>query len=118
MDIEGRAESGTALNIRERKTYNTKGKKENYWYSQIEHLVVTSLIIANEFLGAKINLAELEELQIEFSDESAKDFNMIAQTLKLISDASAASTEVKVRMLHPDWEEEAVQAEVLKIKEE
>lgn len=118
LNIEGRAESGTALNIRERKTYDTKGKKENYWYSQIEHLVVTSLIIANEFLGAKINLAELEELQIEFSDEGAKDSNRIAQTLKLISDASAASTEVKVRMLHPDWEEEAIQAEVLKIKEE
>jgi hypothetical protein len=42
----------------------------------------------------------------------------LATTLQLITAAEAASTEVKVAMLHPDWDEEQIAAEVALIKAE
>ena len=42
----------------------------------------------------------------------------VAQTLTLLRTAEAASTETMVRMLHVDWADEAVQAEVARIQAE
>jgi hypothetical protein len=36
----------------------------------------------------------------------------------MVSDAMAASTETKVRMLHTDWDEDQIKKEVEAIKEE
>jgi hypothetical protein len=42
----------------------------------------------------------------------------LATTLQLLAAAEAASTEVKVAMLHPDWDEDDIAAEVARIKAE
>jgi hypothetical protein len=42
----------------------------------------------------------------------------LATTLQLLSAAKAASTKVMVEMLHPDWEEEQIDAEVALIQSE
>ena len=50
LKIEG-AESGTALNIRERKTYTTRQKKWKYWASALEDVFEMMLFIDNVHLG-------------------------------------------------------------------
>lgn len=116
LSVEGRAESGTALNIRERKSFSTKVKKEQYWEPALIKLIRCYLLICNTQLGLKVDVDA--EYTIEFSDGSNNTLAEISSSLAQIAAANAASTEQKVRYLHKDWSEEQIQAEVQKILEE
>ncbi len=116
LAIEGRAESGTALNIRERKSFATKAKKENYWQAALKNVVYKMILVYNEELGGK--LEEDITANITFNDGLTNNINELSSSLKMISDAQAASTETKVRLLHPDWEEEQITKETARIIDE
>lgn len=116
LNIEGKAESGTALNIRERKTYATKVKKEQYWQLALKQLVQKMILVYNKVLDGGIE-GDIE-VDVAFSDSSGNGLNEVATAVKMIADAQAASVDTKVRMLHPDWEEEQILAEVKAIIDE
>lgn len=115
LNIEGRAESGTALNIRERKSFATKGKKENYWQAALKKLIHGMILVYNAELGGK--LEDDVTVNISFNDGSTS-ISELATSLKMITDAQAASADTKVRLLHPDWEEDQVTKEVQRIIDE
>ncbi|MEU6669182.1 hypothetical protein [Streptomyces sp. NPDC046727] len=50
--------------------------------------------------------------RVAFGDGVSEDPEAVAQTLSLLQQAQAVSTDTKVRALHPDWDDTAVQAEV------
>lgn len=115
LNIEGTAHSGTALKLRERKTFTTQEKKRRYWATPIERITETLLIIARNVLGARI---EPDRPTLEWPDTSSPDMSELAQTIDLLKRAVSASTETRVRMLHPDWTDSDVAAEVDRIIEE
>jgi A118 family predicted phage portal protein len=115
LQIEGRAESGTALNIRERRSFITKSKKERYWKPAIEDVLFMMLQIDNLKLGSRVPLFRPS---IEFQDSIQNDINQVATSVEMLNRAQAISTETKVRMIHPDWEKEQVEAEVKRILDE
>lgn len=53
---------------------------------------------------------------VEFADAETIAPEVQARTLQLLTLAEAASVETRVRMLHDDWDDEQVTAEVTKIK--
>ena len=55
---------------------------------------------------------------IAISDSADRDTMVLAETMKVLYDAQSISIDTKVRMLHPEWDEEQVQAEIEMIKEE
>lgn len=55
---------------------------------------------------------------VVFAEVSQVDPLKNAQTIQILDAARAASTETRVRMAHPDWEDHAVDIEVEKIIEE
>lgn len=116
LRIEGRAESGTALNIRERRSYITKSKKERYWKGPIQDVLEMMLIIDNLHLnnGTPMGFKPV----VEFQDASTHDMSQLAETVELLARAQAVSIDTKVRMLHPDWSEEQIQQEVRRIMQE
>lgn len=116
LNIEGRAESGTALAIRERKSFATKVKKENYWQSELKKIVRAMIRVYNVELGGM--LEEDFTVNISFNDGLTNSLGELATSIKMISDAQAASTETKVRLLHPDWDEDQVIAETKRIIDE
>lgn len=116
LNIEGRAESGTALSIRERKSFATRNKKEKYWHPAIKRLIQLMLLVYKEELDAKIEVEV--DLNVAFSDGITNNLNEVATSVKMISDAQAASTKTKVMLLHPEWSEEQVKAEVAAIQKE
>ncbi|MFF0293162.1 phage portal protein [Kitasatospora sp. NPDC004614] len=59
-----------------------------------------------------------ERPAITFGPAVAEDPASTAQTLSLLAQAQAVSTETKVRRIHPDWDAEAVAAEVQRIHTE
>ncbi|MFF1477124.1 phage capsid protein [Streptomyces sp. NPDC058301] len=56
-----------------------------------------------------------ERPRITFGDSVSEDPARAAQTLSLLSQAQAVNTDTKVRALHPDWDDAAVQEEVDRI---
>lgn len=116
LNIAGRAESGTALNVRERKSFATTSKKQSYWEQPIKQLVKMMIQVYNEELGGHI-VGDVNGLTIEFCDSVSNNMTEVCNSIKMLSDAKAASTETKVRMAHPEWSDEQVADEVEKIKE-
>ena len=116
LNIQGRAESGTALNIRERKTFATKNKKEAYWEGALKKLTQLMLIVYNTRLGGKVEMNVTVTTQ--FSDSISNDIGELSEAVMKIANAMAASTETKVRLIHPEWSEDEVLAEVKKIIDE
>lgn len=116
LKIEGRAESGTALNIRERKSFVTTAKKQRYWKSAIEDVLEMMLIIDRQHLQNPT--PQGFRPSVEMQDSVQQDVMQTAQAVEMLNRAQALSIETKVRMIHPDWEHEQVEAEVKRIMEE
>lgn len=115
LHVEGRAESGTALRVRERKSFSTQSKKRRYWGSPLEKVLEVLLILDREIFGSKV---EVERPTIVWPDSSPPDMAEMSTTLDALRRAQAVSTEVRVRMLHPDWSEDDVKSEVERIMKE
>lgn len=113
LNIAGRAESGTALNVRERKSFSTTSKKQSYWEPAIKGIVKTMCVIYNTFLGGK--LVNDLEVNVEFMDSVSNNLTEVSNSVKTLSDAKALSTDTKIRMVHPEWTDEQVQEEVERI---
>lgn len=113
LNIAGRAESGTALNVRERKSFSTTNKKQSYWEDGLKELIKAMCVIKQSFLGGKFT-CELD-VNIAFSDGISNNTTEIANSVKTLADAKAISTDTKVRMVHPEWTDEQVQEEVERI---
>lgn len=113
LNIAGRAESGTALNVRERKSFGTTNKKQSYWEEGLKNFIKAMCIIKQEYLGGKFT-CELD-VNIAFSDGISNNMSEVSNVVKMLSDAKAISTDTKVRMVHPEWTDEQVQEEVERI---
>lgn len=117
LNIEGLAQSGTALNIREKKSIKTCGKKQAYWHDALEELLTVMLHIdAEQFPGSRV--ADGVHVHVRFADAFVSDVSTISSALDLLKRAESASADVRVRMLHPDWTEKEVSEEVERIREE
>ncbi len=116
LNIEGRAESGTALRIRERKSLKTRAKKEKYFKQPLE--AILTLLLKVDKIVFNSNIDPTLNTKISFADSIQEDPTEIASSLRDIEQAIAMSIEQKVKAIHPDWSDKEVMAEVDKIKEE
>lgn len=116
LNIQGRAESGVALDIRERKSFSTTNKKEAYWEPAIKQLVEGMCVIYTTKLGGKLK-SDID-INVSFADGITNNLPSVASSIKLLSDAQAISTDTKVRMTHPEWTDKQVLEEVDKILNE
>ena len=114
LKIEGRAESGTALRLREARTFKTMARKQRYWAPALADVCELLLVLDGAIFGRAVTA---ERPRVTWPEETATP-QEVAQTLTLLRTAEAASTETMVRMLHADWADEAVQAEVARIQAE
>lgn len=108
LKIEGRAESGTALNIRERKTMVTREKKVNFWRTAIEDILTVAQQIYNNKLDGKLTVYRPT---VNFSPVHT-DLETTAKTVDMLFKAQSATVYTRVKMLHPTWSEERIQKEV------
>ncbi|WP_189822204.1 phage portal protein [Streptomyces finlayi] len=106
------AATATEVKSRERRSMITRAKKARYWGPQLaEILYVLLLLDAQMFTPRLVPQAP----RIAFGDSVAEDMVNLAQTLSLLQQAQAVSVDTKVRMVNPQWDEAAVQAEVARI---
>lgn len=111
--IEGSAESGTALNIRERKSIITKSKKEKFYTTAITDMI--QLLLAIDKSVFKTPNIDVFIPNIEYQDSLAFDLNQTSQTINTLNQAQAVSTQIKVQMAHPEWDKDQINEEVARI---
>jgi len=117
LNIEGYAQSGTALHIRERKSFNTKNKKQTYWTSPLEK-IMSAMIHLDAAIYPNMGSEMDDEVKVHFADSIANDINSTANAIDMLNRAAAISTEIKIQMLHPDWTKKQVKDEVERVKQE
>ncbi len=117
IGIDGNAQSGTALHIREKKSFNTQGKKQTYWKSPLEQ-IMTAMVHLDAALYPGKGSAGADAVKVHFADNMANDISTTSTALELLNRAAAISTELKVQMLHPDWTKKQIAEEVERVKTE
>jgi hypothetical protein len=109
------AMTATETTARERKSLITRAKKENYWRAELRAMVEVWLAIDATVFGSPV---EPSRPDIEFGDYVAQDANQLAGTLEALTRAESASTDTRVRMLHPDWDDDQVAEEIERIRDD
>ena len=117
LDIDGQAQSGTALHIREKKSFNTRGKKQTYWKAPLES-ILTAMIRLDAALWPDKGSDADDEVKVTFADVMANDISTTSSALQMLNSAAAISTVMKVQMLHPDWTQKQIEEEVNRVKQE
>jgi len=116
-DGNGRAESGTALRIRERKTFLTREKKSRYWQNAIIEILSQSARMYFSSINKSIEVNK-SEISVELEDSIITDSKELSETIRNLDTAKAVSTYMKVKMLHPDWTEKDIEEEISRITKE
>ncbi|MFJ9869067.1 phage portal protein [Streptomyces sp. NPDC101165] len=115
LDGDGAAVTATEIAARDHRSMVTRGKKARYWRRAIAEILRVLLAIDRAQFGTK---NADERPTVDIGDGVAEDPGSTAQTLSLLAQAQAVSTDTKVRVLHPDWDDTAVAEEVARIHEE
>jgi hypothetical protein len=118
MKIDGRAESGTALRIRENKTTLTRARKSQWWTPAINRLVWRLLLIDSKPPFSGGSSPEGKTITTDLSSSATRDPVELANVANTLKAAMAASIETRVRLIHPEWRKDQVAAEVERIKDE
>ncbi|PZG42017.1 hypothetical protein C1I98_20350 [Spongiactinospora gelatinilytica] len=114
-DNSGQAATATEIHMRRHKSYTTRGRKIGYWTPCLAWLAECLLAVDRAVYGTKV---VSERAGIEWPDGVMPDPEALSRTLDMLNRAQAASVETRVRMLHPEWEDPQVRAEVTKLREE
>ncbi|GAA2457002.1 phage portal protein [Streptomyces macrosporus] len=108
------AATATEVVARERRSYLTRDKKVIYWSPLADAYRALLAVDAAVFRSG----VQVVRPALEWPDAVSEDPSSLANTANVLRQAEAASTETLVRMVHPDWEDAQVQAEVERIQGE
>lgn len=104
LDMNGLAESGTALNARERKSIRTAEVKKTLWWHALNEL--TRALIRLDSAVFHTNVQPDTPFSVELPALAQPDLNQLSEIVKGLHAADAISAQEKVNLLHPDWSEE------------
>lgn len=115
LNAAGQAESGTALRLRERKSFLTREKKSRYWQAAIKQIITQA---QKMYIALTSKNFTPEIVSVELEDSIITDTNEQSETIRNLDQARAVSTLMKVTIQHPDWTEIEVKEEVDRINKE
>ncbi|PBC80122.1 SPP1 Gp6-like portal protein [Streptomyces sp. TLI_235] len=107
---DGSAMTATEVRAKQARTLTTRGRKVLYTTPGLGDILEALLAVeaGSQFGGTGITV---ERPAIEWQDSISESPQDLAQTATLLDQAHAASTAVRVQLVHPDWDDERVQAE-------
>ena len=114
IDIQGNAESGTALSVRERKTIRTTENKKTHWWHAVNDIVRAMLKLDSAVFRSGVDAKA--EVSVELPSNTQPDIAQLAEIIEQLERAGAVSVETKVAMLHPEWDEKKRAEEVERIR--
>ena len=117
MDTDGVGQpTAREITARNQETIQTWRAKTRYWRFGLQQLAADLLAVDNFLNNTGAELTK--PIQIDFQAPSEETLLEKAQTVQALDSARAISTEEKVAMVHPEWDDNRKQAEVELIKTE
>ncbi|GGN86338.1 hypothetical protein GCM10010112_67770 [Actinoplanes lobatus] len=111
------AQTATEVQARERMSFTTRGNRiSGAWRPGIAQAV--ELLLEYEQAWSLAAAVTPERPSVEFGDSVSEGPETIARVVQLLNAASAISIETSVRMVHPDWDDDQVDEEVARIKDD
>ncbi len=107
--------TATEIKAREGKSYKTRNKKAKYVQRALEEILHVALKIDAQHFGEATGNYKP---QVNLQDSIQTDPLDKSDSIKKLSDAESMSIDTKVRMLHQNWSEKQIEAEVKRIKQE
>lgn len=117
LDGDGSAVTATEIRARTRRSMATRARKALYAGPAIADITAAWLAVLSGF-RFKASGLDLEPPVVEFADSITESPQEVATTVQLLAAAEAASTAVRVAMVHPDWTDDQVRDEVAAIHSE
>lgn len=111
---EGGAMTATEVSAREKRSHGTREKKTRYWSDALREHLAALVAVDREVFGGP----EVWQPRVEFPASAQPTQSELASSLQMLNAAQAVSTFTRVKMLHPDWTDEQVSAEVTLILDE
>lgn len=105
------AATATEVDAKERDTNATRSARIRLWAPLADLATILLRVNSAQFGTA----APSERLEAEWPSMHQVSDRQIAETVDLWERARAASSETKIRMLHPEWDDQRVQDEVVAI---
>jgi hypothetical protein len=109
---ESTPETATATNAKASRKRTTRQTKIRLWDPNLRRLAFVLLELDNLYFRGQA----AAPVETEWPDAAAPDMETLARTVQLLDAAGAVSDRTKVAMVHPDWEDEQIDEEVLRIK--
>lgn len=116
-DSAGQSRTGAALRVSEHKTVLTQRRKAAHWTPALA-MVMRHLLLVDKMVFKSSFIDDAVHPMVEMSDSVIDQPLELAQTALAMKSAEAASTETRVRILHKDWSDAEIAAEVLRIQNE
>jgi hypothetical protein len=108
------AMTATEYSGRAKKTARTRDKKLRYW-RRVERLIETLLRVDAKFFASGITPLPVRMIVPDMMQPTLLE---LANTAKALREAKAASTQIIVELVHPDWTDDMVGKEVARILDE
>lgn len=120
---DGGEMTATEYSGRNRRSFSTRAKKVLYWAQALENIIEALVKVFNEHFATpeasgKKPIPEEWPIRVEFPPAAHPDIKYLAETVSVLKTAQAASTKIRVQMVHPDWTDREVEDEVARIEEE
>lgn len=112
----GGAMTATEVQSRERRSFLTRDRKIRPWRPGLSYLAGKALAIDKTVFGGSHDVSG--PVTVEFGDTVQESQEALARTAQLMHQAQAASTKTRVQLMHPDWDDTAVDTEVELIGQE
>jgi len=106
------AMTATEAQARERQTFLSRGGRITTWAPALAQYIEMHLAVEQLRFGGP----DPGRPAVEFGDSVTESPETVARTVQLLAAAEAVSIETRVRMVHPDWTDEQVIAEVARIR--
>ncbi|MEU0719057.1 phage portal protein [Streptomyces lavendulocolor] len=111
----GQARTATEVDSDDDKSMITRRKKAGHWKQGLSDVLLALLGLDAVHFRSGVTP---ERPRVEFSDGVAESPMDTAQTLDLLNRAQAVSTATRVKILHPEWDDQEVAAEAAAILRE
>jgi hypothetical protein len=112
---DGAAITATEVTAKDRRSARTRDRKIRNTKPALQRLLRKKLDVDAVVFRSGTRDVDVE---VTFADADQVDPLVMAQTLQALFTAQSASIETRVRMMHPDWDEPKVKAEVGRIQDE
>lgn len=110
------AVTATEVTSKDRRSALTRDRKIRNFTPPLQAILAKKLQVDADLFGTRVPAGT--SVDVQFVDVTQADPLQLAQTTQTLFQAQSASTETRVRLMHPDWDETAVAAEVGRILSE